>query len=286
MQTNLLLISQLPSPVNIVDAPGLSYRELRTKLKQLETDLRMRYSLHGGKLYFLGDADKIIDSLRKAGCRLGNLTSDELSMEDLIRDPRPYKPILYQVLEAFFHFKGFDRAGMRGSSVYIADQMIADRKLIKPWGRYRPEGRSAIMPYDDFVRRNDEPGRQRRAVVRKDLFVHEGFNYHIETIDDNAYLAIVPRTFITQHRTTLLVGPGYSGLYTTINYNRHNWEIRTLLNYWLEYLADDKLNRYMRNQVQPAEAAQGIAIPAAGGGILGLNASFETAEEDLRGKLI
>ena len=171
--------------------------------------------------------------------------------------------------------------GVRRSSIYIADQGIADLKPIKPWGKHRPKGRCIIMGFDDFLGRSDEPGKQRRTSGRDNLFVHEGFNYHIETIDESAYLAIVPRTFITENRSNLLIGKEHSGLYTSINYTRYNWEVRALLSYWVNYLADENLNRYGRAATTPeTEAIQNLVIPTVGGSSLVMSTSFETVEED------
>jgi len=290
MQTNLLQILQVPSLVYVASAPRLTYEGLLAAIKKLEADVRLRFSLYEGNLYFLGDPERVIEALTEAGSRLGSPKSTEITVDDLISNPRPYKPIIYQVLDAYFHFKGFEKAlfvkrtgeyGVKRSSIYIAAQDIADQKVIKPWGKYHPEGRPIIMGYDDFLRRNDEPGKERRTLSKSDFFVHEGFNYHIETIDENVYLAIVPRTFITKNRCDLLVGKEHSGLYTRVNYARYNWEIRALLNYWVSYLADASLNRYGREATPLNEPSQNILIPAVGGNPLIVSTSFETAEEGL-----
>jgi len=271
--------------VYVASAPRLTYEGLLAAIKKLEADIRLRFSLYEGNLYFLGDPERVIEALNGTGLRLGSPTSREIVVKDLITSGHQYKPIMYQVLDAYFHFKGFERAGITEirsrNNIYIVDQHLADLKLIRPWGKYRPEGRPIIMGYDDFLRRNDEPGKERRTLSKSDFFVHEGLNYHIETIDENVYLAIVPRTFITKNRCDLLVGKEHSGLYTRVNYARYNWEIRALLNYWVSYLADASLNRYGREATPLNEPSQNILIPAVGGNPLIVSTSFETAEEGL-----
>ena len=96
MQTNLLQILQVPSPVHMVSAPCLTYIDLHAAIKKLETDTRLRYRLYEGNLYFLGDPEMVIQGLNGAGLRLDIPTSREITVDDLITNPHKYKSIIYK----------------------------------------------------------------------------------------------------------------------------------------------------------------------------------------------
>jgi len=69
-------------------------------------------------------------------------------------------------------------------------------------------------------------------------YVHEGFEYQLEFVADKLYLALIPKIVLTVDGNQVMTFDDAIAIYTSLNSDRWNKELRWLLYVWSQFLGE------------------------------------------------
>ena len=224
LQTNLLPLISLPRYLCCGDTniPG------HPELWQLLGDFKLRCHLHSGKLVFLGNPEPV-QKLFEGNPQyyLKDVKRVRFTEQVLSKHREVVLPILYNVIAAFFGYKGLCHVPNQRRHVYMVDYDIVT---------VGNHSQRMIYHLEEFKNRRNKAYKPQPKDTGP--YVHEGFEYQLEFVADKLYLALIPRIVLTVDRNQVMAFDDAIAMYTSLNSHRWNKELRWLLYVWSQFLGE------------------------------------------------
>jgi hypothetical protein len=224
LQTNLLPLIHLPRYLRYGDTNVPGYPELR----QLLGEFKLRCRLYGGKLVFLGNPEPVQELFKgNPQYYLKDIGRVRFTEKVLVKRREVVVPILYDVIAAFFGYKGLRHVPNQRGHVYMVDHDIVTV------GNHPQQ---MIYNLEEFKNRRNRAYRPHSKDTGP--YVHEGFEYQLEFVADKLYLALIPRIVLTVDKNQVMAFDDAIAMYTSLNSHRWNKELRWLLYVWSQFLGE------------------------------------------------
>ncbi len=204
LKTNMLKCTALPLSVAVADSDLSDYRELQQHTQPVG-ELASPYR---GKIYFFGDETVIRNVIRPF--TLGPVEHVVLDAITIARIRGPINDLFYQGVRKLLASKGL--------------KILPRNEFFFP-GKVPRTINMAGMPLE--------------AVRRRGIYwLHEGLSVSLERSDNDYYLALLPRLFLTSDGQTIAPNEIAKGILTPLNSKRFNNIVRDSTETWRIFLGE------------------------------------------------